>query len=145
MTTEKKFKSLQVALSAMKSLSVEQQKSLILNLIKKDPTLAKELLHNMFEFEDIVGFSRADFKFVWFEIPRKTWHFALRGASDQLMLFVQTCLTQRAFDELISDLKLLGPQPKTKVLEAQQTIVDELQTLMKQGRIQRGSQSSQRD
>lgn len=135
MTDEKKYKNLQLALAAMKSLSVEQQKKLILNLVNKDPVLAKQLLENLFEFEDIAKMAQADFKLVWFEIPRKTWLVALRGASDQLLLFIRSCQTQRAFDELMSDLKLAGTQPKSKVLEAQQSVVQEIQALAKQERI----------
>ena len=136
MSNEKKYKNLQLALSAMKSLPVDQQKKLIMNLVAKDPSLAKELLNNLFEFEDIIDLAKADFKYLWFEIPRKVWHLALRGASDSLLMFVRTCQTQRAFDELMSDLKLLGPQPKSKVLEAQHEIVNQIQALAKQGRIQ---------
>ncbi len=120
----------------MKSLPIDQQKKLILNLVVKDPNLAKELLDNLFEFEDIVGLAKADFKYLWFEIPRQVWHLALRGASDQLLIFVRTCQSQRAFDELMSDLKLMGPQPKSKVIEAQHEIVKHIQASAKQGRIQ---------
>jgi flagellar motor switch protein FliG len=136
MTTDKKYKNLRAAVSAMKSLPVEQQKKLILNLVGKDPTLAKELLENMFEFEDIAGLAQADFKLVWFEIPRQLWYVALRGASDQLLMFIRSCQTQRAFDELMSELKSLGPQPKSKVLVAQEQIINEIQALAKQERIQ---------
>ncbi|MCC2678259.1 MAG: flagellar motor switch protein FliG [Pseudobdellovibrio sp.] len=134
--TDKKYKNLKAAVSAMKSLPVEQQKKLIMNLISKDPSLAKELLDNLFEFEDISGLSQADFKMVWFEIPRQIWYTALRGASDKLLMFIRSCQTQRAFDELMSELKSLGPQPKSKVLAAQEEICNEIQSLAKQERIQ---------
>lgn len=134
---EKKYKNINLALSAMKSLTVDQQKALVLNLIKKDPDLAKQLLNNLFEFENIADLAKADFKLIWFELPRRTWHLALRGASDKLLLFVRSCQTQRAFDELMSELKLMGPQPKSVVLKAQNEIVQEIQELLKQGRIQK--------
>jgi len=137
MTADKKtYKNLQSAVSAMKSLPVDQQKKLILNLVAKDPALAKELLENLFEFEDIATLAQADFKLVWFEIPRQHWYIALRGASDKLLLFIRSCQTQRAFDELMSELKSMGPQPKSKVIEAQQSILKEIQALAKQERIQ---------
>lgn len=135
MAEEKKYKNLKLALSAMKSLSTAQQKALVLNLVNKDPELAKQLLNNLFEFENIADMAQADFKLIWFELPRKTWYLALRGASDKLLLFVRSCQTQRAFDELISELKLLGPQPKSAVVKAQEEIVKEIQELSKQGRI----------
>lgn len=120
----------------MKSLPVDQQKKLIMNLVSKDPALAKELLENLFEFEDIAGLAQADFKLVWFEIPRIQWFVALRGASDKLLLYIRSCITQRAFEELMTEIKSLGPQPKSKVLEAQQLILQEIQSLAKQERIQ---------
>lgn len=120
----------------MKSLPADQQKKLIMNLISKDPVLAKEMLENLFEFEDIASLAQADFKLVWFEIPRSLWYVALRGASDKLLMFIRSCQTQRAFDELMSELKSLGPQPKSQVLAAQQEIINEIQALAKQERIQ---------
>ncbi|MGZ3724784.1 MAG: FliG C-terminal domain-containing protein [Pseudobdellovibrio sp.] len=124
-----------MALAAMKDLNPEQQRKLILNLISKDPELAKQLLQGLFEFEDIATLAKADFKFLWFEIPRKIWHLALRGASNDLLLFVRSCQTERAFNELIDELKNLGPQPKSKVLEAQKQLIDEITALAKQGRV----------
>lgn len=136
MAAGKTYKNLKAAIAALKSLPVDQQKTLIMNLIAKDPVLAKELLENIFEFEDIAELSQADFKVVWFEIPRQLWYVALRGASDRLLLFIRSCQTQRAFDELMSELKSLGPQPRSKVLQAQQEIVNEIQVLAKQERVQ---------
>ena len=124
-----------MALAAMKELNPEQQRKLILNLISKDPELAKQLLQGLFEFEDIATLAKSDFKFLWFEIPRKTWYLALRGASNDLLLFIRSCQTERAFNELIEELKNLGPQPKSKVLEAQKQLTDEITALAKQGRI----------
>ncbi len=135
MAQDKKYKGLQTALAALKDLNPEQRRKLILNLIQKDPELAKQLLEGLFEFEDIATLAKADFKFLWFEIPRKIWHLALRGASDELLLFVRSCQTERAFNELIDELKNLGPQPKSKVLEAQQQLVNEITALAKQGRV----------
>ncbi|MEQ1722811.1 MAG: FliG C-terminal domain-containing protein [Pseudobdellovibrio sp.] len=135
MSEVKKYKNLHLAIESMKSLPVEQQKKLILNLIQKDPVLAKQLLENLFEFEDIATLAKADFKRVWFEVAHKTWHVALRGASDKLLLFIRSCLSQRAFDQLLSDLKDLGAQPKSKVLEAQSEVIKEIQSMAKQGRI----------
>jgi flagellar motor switch protein FliG len=131
----KKYKSLHLAVAAMKSLPVEQQKKLIQNLIQKDQVLAKTLLENLFEFEDLVTLAQADFKRIWFEIPHKTWHIALRGASDQLLLFIRSLITKRAFEELMAELKDLGAQPQTKVIQAQQEILSEIQTMAKQERI----------
>jgi flagellar motor switch protein FliG len=125
----KKYKNLRLAVESMKSLPPEQQKKLILNLIQKDPILAKQLLENLFEFEDIASLAKADFKRMWFEIPHQTWHVALRGASDKLLLFIRSCLSQRAFDQLLSDLKDLGAQPKSNVLKAQSEVIQEIQSM----------------
>lgn len=119
----------------MKSLSVEQQKALVLNLVKKDPELAKQLLDNLFEFENIADLTRPDFKLIWFHLPRKSWHLALRGASDKLLLFIRSCQTQQSFDGLMLELKTMGPQPRSAVLKAQNEILQEIQELSKQGKI----------
>lgn len=131
----KKYKGLQIALSALKDLNSDQQKKIILNLIKKDPELAKQLLEGLFEFEDIANLAKSDFKFLWFEIPKNIWYLALRGASDQLLLFIRSCQTERAFNELMDELKQLGPQPKALVLEAQRQLMVEITTLAKQGKV----------
>ena len=135
MSAEKKYKGLEKALSALKSLPPAQQKSLIDQLLKKDPELVKQLLEKLFVFSDIPKLAKSDFKLLWFEIPRRTWLLSLRGASDELLLFIRSCQTERAFNELLEDLKSLGPQPTSLVLKAQEQLLAEVTALAKQGRV----------
>lgn len=135
MANEKVYKSLQSALDAIKSLNPDEQEKLLNQLILKDPELVKLIKGSLFEFKDISKIAKSDFKFIWFEIPKNLWFTALRGASDELMLFIRSCQSDRSFKELLEDLKDLGPQPKSKVIEAQKQIISEISILAQQGKI----------
>lgn len=135
MANEKTYKGLKSALEALKYLSPAEQKKLLAQLSVKDPELVRQLQNNLFEFADIACLAKADFKYVWFEIPHNVWHLALRGASDSVLLFIRSCVTERAFNQLLEDLKDLGPQPMSKVTEAQKKIIDEIQKMSQQGRL----------
>jgi flagellar motor switch protein FliG len=135
MTQNKHYKSLHLALEALKGLDPEAQKTLIKNLIAKDPELAKQLQESLFEYKHIAELSRSDFKFIWFEIPRNIWLMSLRAAPPEVTRFIQANLTQRAYNELVDDLKSQGPQPVGKVMEAQKQLLDEVRSLAKQGRV----------
>lgn len=135
MANEKVYKSLQSALDAIKSLNSEEQEKLLNQLVLKDPDLVKLIKGSLFEFKDISKMAKADFKFIWFEIPKNIWFSALRGASDELLLFIRSCQSERAFKQLLEDLKDLGPQPKAKVVEAQKQILAEILNLAQQGKI----------
>jgi flagellar motor switch protein FliG len=135
MSAAKKYKGFDKALSAVKSLPIDKQKVLIQQLIKKDPELATQLTQGLFSFLDLPQLAKSDFKILWFEIPRQKWLLALRGASDELLLFVRSCQTERAFNELIKELKLIGPQPASQVAKAQNELLNEVYEFAKQGRI----------
>ena len=135
MTREKAYKSLKQALDALKSLPPADQEILLKNLLKRDPELVRQLKENLFEFNDISGLAKADFKFLWFEIPRQTWLMALRAAPDEVLLFIRSCQSERAFNQLIDDLKALGPQPLSKVQQAQSLLLAEIRSLAQQGRV----------
>lgn len=135
MANEKIYKGLGSVLEALKNLSPDEQQKLLEQLLKKDPELVKQLKNNLFDFADIVKLAKADFKTIWFEIPQKIWHLALRAANDETLLFIRSCLTERAFNQLLEDLKDLGPQPVSKVLEAQKQVLAEIQELAQKGRI----------
>lgn len=135
MTKDKTYKGLNSALEALKSLNTEEQQKLLEQLLLKDPELVKQLKSNLFEFADISKMAKADFKLIWFELPRNLWHLSLRGATDELMLFIRSCHSERAFNQLLDELKEVGPQPKSKVLAAQRQIISEIQSLAQQGRV----------
>ena len=135
MVYKKQYKGLQNALAALKTLDPSQQAKLIRNLIAKDPELAKQLQEGLFEYEDIAKLSKSDFKFLWFEIPRQTWLLSLRAAPPEVTRFIQSVLTQRAYLELVDDLKSQGPQPVSKVQEAQKLLLEEIRALAKQGKV----------
>ena len=135
MPFKKEYKSLNLALEALKGLDPEAQKKLIKNLIAKDPELARQLQDSLFEYKNIADLARADFKMIWFEIPRNIWLLSLRAAPPEVTRFIQTNLTQRAYNELVDDLKAQGPQAVSKVMDAQKQLLDEIRSLAKQGRI----------
>lgn len=131
----KTYKGLQHALAALEGLDPQAQRRLLKTLAQKDPQLAQRLELELFQFQDLVKLSKQDFKICWFEIPKVTWHLALRAAPGEVISYLKRCLTERAYDQLAEDLKALGPQPVSKVLDAQKEIMLEIQTLASKGKI----------
>ncbi|MCE3010250.1 MAG: hypothetical protein LW875_06535 [Proteobacteria bacterium] len=129
------YKGLHHALAALQGLDPTAQAKLLENLAKKDPKLAEALRDELFQFEDIAHLSKADFKKLWFEIPKATWLMALRAAPNSVLKFIAGGLTQRGYEQLAEDLKTLGPQPLSKVQTAQKELLKEIREMAKQGKI----------
>lgn len=135
MSVKKQFKGLHHAKDALKVLKPDEQKKLLALLLQKEPELAKRLQESLFEFNDIALLSKADFKFLWFELPRNLWIFSLRACTPDISAFIKSCLSVRAYIELIDEIKTLGPQPASKVNEAQKKLLEEIRLLAKQKRV----------
>lgn len=123
------------ALEALQELPAEHRARLLLNIAEKNPEIAKKLAEASITFAVMTTISKNDFKVIWWEIERKKWALALRGASTEMMKSLELNLTKRAFEELKSEIAALGPQPKSTVSEAQDEICKVLREMKKAGRI----------
>ncbi len=130
-----KLNGAKLAAEALQSLLPEQQKKIIDQIKKSDPQTAELLQKNLYQFNDLQFLLPNDFQFLWQQVDKNQWLLALRSTSPQLMQFIQKQLSARAYQQLISDMQTMGPQPLRKVQEAQKQILDFLSTAAEIGRI----------
>lgn len=130
-----KINGAKLAAEALHALAPEQQKQIIEQIKKSDPKTAELLQKNLYQFNDLQFLLPNDFQFLWQQIDNFQWLMALRSASPQLMQFIQKQLSQRAYQQLITDMQTMGPQPLRKVQEAQKQILEFLNTAAEIGRV----------
>lgn len=130
-----KLNGAKLAAEALQALAPEQQKKILEQIAKTDPKTAEILKKNIYQFNDLQYLLPNDFQFIWQQIEKNNWLLALRSCSPQLMQFIQKQISQRAYQQLISDMQTMGPQPIRKVHEAQKEILEFVHTAAEIGRI----------
>ncbi|MEZ4872086.1 MAG: FliG C-terminal domain-containing protein [Bdellovibrionales bacterium] len=123
----------QSALEALRGLSAEEQERLLSEIAQKDPETAKLLRDSIFTFEDLSRVNSKGIQNLLQNTDDRIWPLALRFASDDVIKNLKSNMSQRRFSELESNILSLGPQPKSKVLEAQKTIMDIAKELKERG------------
>lgn len=124
-----------MAVEALENLPVEVRERVLRELAQKDPEIAKKLNDGVWSIDTLVELSPEDFKFLWWDIERKSWLLALRNASPRFLAFVLRNLTTRAGKQLEEDLKNQGPQPLQKVQDAQAAIMYQVREAIAQKKI----------
>lgn len=98
-----------------------------------DPTLADEVKSRMFMFEDIVGLEDRSVQQVLRQVDTAELALALKGVSDAVRSKITTNLSERAAENLIEEVELLGAVRLAQVEEAQQSIIRTIRQLEEQG------------
>lgn len=98
-----------------------------------DPTLADEVKSRMFMFEDIVGLDDRSVQQVLRQVDTAELALALKGVSDAVRSKITTNLSERAAENLIEEVELLGAVRLAQVEEAQQSIIRTIRQLEEQG------------
>jgi flagellar motor switch protein FliG len=107
-----------------------------------DPELADEVKSRMFMFEDIVGLDDRSVQQVLRQVDAGDLALALKGVSDAVRNKITSNLSQRAAENLIEEVELLGAVRLAQVEEAQQSVIRTIRQLEEQGQItvRRGSE-----
>lgn len=107
-----------------------------------DPELADEVKSRMFMFEDIVGLDDRSVQQVLRQVDAGDLALALKGVSDAVRSKITSNLSQRAAENLIEEVELLGAVRLAQVEEAQQSVIRTIRQLEEQGQItvRRGSE-----
>lgn len=124
-----------MAIDTVKALDSNGQKKLLENLASKDAELAELIKNSLFTFEDIDKVNPKSVSLLFSEIPEKTWCLALRKASDELKSHLFSNLSSRRVTQIKESLENQGPQPLSKVTDAQREIVDKILELEKSGKV----------
>lgn len=106
-----------------------------------DAALADEVKSRMFMFEDVVGLDDRSVQQVLRQVDTAQLALALKGVSDAVRNKITTNLSERAAENLMEEVELLGAVRLTQVEEAQQGIIRTIRQLEEQGviMVRRGS------
>ncbi|WP_436698120.1 flagellar motor switch protein FliG [Nocardioides sp. BYT-33-1] len=100
-----------------------------------DPALADEVKSRMFMFEDIVGLDDRSVQQVLRQVDTAELALALKGVSDAVRTKITTNLSERAAENLLEEVELLGAVRLAQVEEAQQGVIRTIRQLEEQGQI----------
>ncbi|MBV6726124.1 flagellar motor switch protein FliG [Nocardioides daeguensis] len=106
-----------------------------------DPALADEVKSRMFMFEDITGLDDRSVQQVLRQVDTAELALALKGVSDAVRTKITANLSERAAENLLEEVELLGAVRLAQVEEAQQGVIRTIRQLEEQGQImvRRGS------
>ncbi|NYG58717.1 flagellar motor switch protein FliG [Nocardioides daedukensis] len=100
-----------------------------------DSALADEVKSRMFMFEDIVSIEDRSVQQVLRQVETSELALALKGVSDAVRSKITSNLSERAAENLVEEIELLGAVRLTQVEEAQQAIIRTIRQLEEQGQI----------
>ncbi|HWJ66562.1 MAG TPA: flagellar motor switch protein FliG [Nocardioides sp.] len=100
-----------------------------------DPSLADEVRSRMFMFEDIVGLDDRSVQQVLRQVDSADLALALKGVSEAVRTKITSNLSERAAENLLEEVELLGAVRLAQVEEAQQGVIRTIRQLEEQGQI----------
>ena len=109
------------------------ERSILEWLDATDPELADQVRSQMFVFEDIVTIDDRSLQLVLREIEANDLATALKGVRQDVRDKVVRNLSERAGENLLEEMELMGPVRQRTVEESQAKIVAVIRTLEEQG------------
>ncbi len=120
----------------LNKLSQKASKTTIEKIEEQNEELAEKIKELMFTFEDILKLDKMAIREVLKEIDKNVLMIALKGASEELKRKFLENMSKRAAEAFEEELQFLGPVKVKDVEDAQRNIVDEIQKMAEQGKIQ---------
>ena len=111
------------ALQALRGLDPEGRERLLNTMAESDPELVVQLRAAMFDFKDIVTLEPAVIRGLVDKIQDQTWALAFRNIEEEVRSAVYSQMTSRRADGIKDLIDTMGPQPLSKVQEAQADII----------------------
>lgn len=111
------------------------ERQIVEGLESLDSSLAEEVRSRMFMFEDIVGLSDRDVQQVLRTVDGAELAVALKGVSDEVRDKITRNLSERAAENVLEEVELLGPVRLAQVEEAQQAVIRIIRSLEERGEI----------
>ncbi|MBN2555716.1 MAG: flagellar motor switch protein FliG [Anaerolineales bacterium] len=105
------------------------QKTIFDALEETNPGLVEEIRANMFTFDDLMKLDDRAIQRILRDINKQDLALALKGTPENLREKIYTNLSERARDNLIEEVEILGPQLAKNVYQAQRKIVDVVRAL----------------
>ena len=111
------------------------ERQIVEGLEALDPQLAEEVKSRMFMFEDVVMLEDRSVQLVLRQVDNAALALALKGVADSVRTKITDNLSERAAENLIEEIEILGPVRLAQVEEAQQSIIRTIRDLEEQGQI----------
>lgn len=111
------------------------ERQIVEGLETLDPALAEEVRSRMFMFEDITQLDDRSVQQVLRQVEGSDLALALKGVADPVKLKITGNLSERAAENLLEEVELLGPVRLAQVEEAQQKIIRTIRQLEERGEI----------
>lgn len=111
------------------------ERQIVEGLESLDAGLAEEVRSRMFMFEDIVSLSDRDVQQVLRQVDTAELALALKGVSEQVRDKITGNLSERAAENVLEEVEILGPVRLTQVEEAQQAVIRTIRSLEERGEI----------
>jgi len=117
------------------------ERQIVEGLESRDTGLADEVRSRMFLLEDIVSLEDRAVQLVLRTVETNDLAVALKGVNESVREKITSNLSERAAENLLEELSLLGPVRLAQVEEAQQTVIRAIRALEEKGDIiiRRGS------
>ncbi|MGY1914575.1 flagellar motor switch protein FliG [Blastococcus sp. SYSU DS0973] len=109
------------------------ERSILEWLDRSDPELAEAVRAQMFVFEDIVTIDDRSLQLVLRDVEANDLATALKGVRPDVQEKIKRNLSERAAENLVEEIELLGPVRTRTVEEAQAKVVAVIRTLEEQG------------
>lgn len=100
-----------------------------------DAALADEVKSRMFMFEDVVGLDDRSVQQVLRQVDTAELALALKGVSESVRNKITSNLSERAAENLLDEVEMLGAVRLAQVEEAQQGVIRTIRQLEEQGQI----------
>tara|TARA_B100001248_G_C27398870_1_gene468089 strand:- start:43 stop:486 length:444 start_codon:yes stop_codon:yes gene_type:complete len=133
--SENKVGGVKAAIEALQGLDPEDRQRILAEIALNDPKLAEEIRNSMFQFEDIISLSAADFQKVKQQAKAKVFHTALRNISEDFKASLKALVSARAYQMILDEIQAIGPQKLSHVKECQKEILDLVKALADEGSI----------
>lgn len=111
------------------------EKSILEGLADRDEQLAEEVRSRMFVFADIVLLEDRAMQLVLRQVETPTLALALKGSADAVRDVVMRNVSERARENLLEEIDLLGPVRLSQVEDARASIVQVIRRLEESGQI----------
>lgn len=111
------------------------EKAILEGLEKRDKDLADEVRSRMFVFADVTLLEDRAIQLVLRGVEMSSLATALKGASEEVKQKILTNLSERARENLVEEIDLLGPVRMSVVEEARSSVVQAIRQLEETGQI----------
>lgn len=111
------------------------ERQIVEGLESLDAGLAEEVRSRMFVFEDVVGLSDRDVQQVLRQVDTANLALALKGVSAQVRDKIARNLSERAAENVLDEVEILGPVRIAQVEEAQQAVIATIRSMEERGEV----------